>query len=53
MTKVSRTFRIDIELSRQLDKITVPPYTYTWHLEQAIANYGPIKKLIKSKSKEG
>lgn len=39
MTKVSRTFRLDQSLSKKLDKITVPPYTYTWHLEQALKAY--------------
>lgn len=39
MTKVSRTFRIDIELSKKLDKVTIPPYTYTWHIEKALEAY--------------
>jgi hypothetical protein len=45
MAKVSRTFRLDQDLSKKLDKITVPPYTYTWHIEQALNGYGPIKGL--------
>ena len=39
MTKVNRTFRIDEDLSKKLNDITVPPYTYTWHLEKALTAY--------------
>jgi len=39
MNKVSRTFRIDEDLSKRLNAITVPPYTYTWHLERALEAY--------------
>jgi hypothetical protein len=45
MTKVSRTFRLDQELSKALDKITVYPITLTYHVEQALAQYKPIKML--------
>ena len=47
MTKIPRTFRIDQELSRALDKITVYPITLTYHVEQALSQYKPIKSLIK------
>ena len=49
MSKVSRTFRIDRELSRRLDKITIPPYTFTWHIEKALEDYLPNKtQVVKS-----
>lgn len=47
MTKINRTFRVDKELSRALDKITVYPITLTYHVECALAQYKPIKALIK------
>jgi hypothetical protein len=46
MGKVARTFRIEAELSSKLNQIVEAPYTYTWHLEQALKNYAPIKKLM-------
>ena len=45
MTKVSRTFRLDQDLSKKLDKICVRHGDVTWHLEQALNGYGPIKLL--------
>ena len=52
MGKVSRTFRIDSELSSKLNRIVEAPYTYTWHLERALEAYDPIKKLESEKAKE-
>ena len=51
MTKINRTFRLDQELSRALDKICVRHGDKTYHLEQALSQYKPIKALIK-KEKE-
>lgn len=39
MTKINRTFRLDEDLSKKLNDITVPPYTYTWHLQKALEAY--------------
>ena len=51
MTKINRTFRLDKELNRALDKICVRYGDKTYHIEQALSNYGPIKVLIE-KEKE-
>jgi len=51
MTKVSRTFRLDIELSKRLDRITTPPYTFTWHLEKALEAYLADAEAAKAKAK--
>lgn len=51
MIKVSRTFRIDKDLSTKLDKITEYPITLTYHVEQALAQYKPIKALIKKEQR--
>lgn len=54
MTKVSRTFRIDRKLSKALDKITEYPITLTYHIEQALAQYEPIRAaIIAEKPKDG
>ena len=37
--KVSRTFRLDKELSQGLDKICVRHGDVTWHIEQALKDY--------------
>ena len=39
MTKVSRTFRIDQELSKALDKLHKRQGDYTYHVEQALKAY--------------
>ena len=41
MTKINRTFRLDKELSRALDKICVRHGDITWHLEGALRAYIP------------
>ena len=56
MTKVNRTFRLDQDLSQKLDKICVRHGDVTWHIEQALNGYGPIKKLAvpqKAKKRNG
>ena len=47
MTKVSRTFRIDQKLSTALDKLYTRHGDNTFHVEQALSQYGPIKALEK------
>ena len=47
MTKVSRTFRIDQKLSTALDKLYTRHGDNTYHVEQALSQYGPIKALEK------
>lgn len=47
MTKVSRTFRIDQKLSNALDKIYTRYGDITFHVEQALKDYPPIKEVIK------
>lgn len=46
MTKVSRTFRIDPKLSTALDIIHTRSGDYTWHVEAALSQYGPIKDVL-------
>jgi len=47
LTKVSRTFRFDLELSKKLDSICVRHGDKTFHIEQALsaylADYAPFK----------
>ena len=47
LTKVSRTFRLPLGLSKQYDSICVRHGDATWHIEQALiaymANYAPFK----------
>lgn len=46
MAKVSRTFRIDPKLSTALDIIHTRSGDYTYHLEAALSQYGPIKAVL-------
>tara|TARA_R110000851_G_scaffold303263_1_gene460802 strand:+ start:1650 stop:2270 length:621 start_codon:yes stop_codon:yes gene_type:complete len=46
MTKVSRTFRIDRSLSEAMDKIYARHGDNTYHIENALAQYGPIKAVV-------
>ena len=46
MQKIPRTFRLPREISANLDKICERHGDVTWHIEQALINYPPIKKLI-------
>ena len=43
MIKVSRTIRMDQEISKKLDSICVRHGDVTWHVEQALDEY--LKKL--------
>lgn len=43
MTKVNRTFRIDKDLSKALDKICVRHGDITWHIENSLRAYLPNK----------
>ena len=45
MTKVSRTFRLDIELSSALDKICVRYGDKTYHIENALRAYIPAAQM--------
>ncbi len=45
MTKVATTIRIEAELRASLNKICVRTGDQTYHIEQALRAYGPIKKL--------
>jgi predicted transcriptional regulator len=45
MSKVSRTIRLDRELSNSLDKVCVRHGDVTWHIEQALKDY--LDKLEK------
>ena len=49
MTKVNRTFRIDQELSKALDKLFTRHGDNTYHIECAMAQYAPIKAIITDK----
>ena len=59
MAKVNRTFRLDIELSRALDKICVRYGDKTYHVENALRAYIPtmeadnitIPSLVKPSTK--
>ncbi len=44
--KTPRTFRLETNLSKKLDQICERHGDVTWHLEQALKRYDPIKKLI-------
>jgi predicted transcriptional regulator len=44
MAKKSRTITIDKELSDKLDKICVRHGDVTWHIEQALLQYKPIRE---------
>ena len=46
MTKVKRTFSIDANLSKALDKLYQRHGDNTYHLERALSAYGPIKKAV-------
>lgn len=52
MTKSPRTFRIDQDLSSALDRLHKRQGDHTYHVEQALRAYPPIKKLLKGESKE-
>jgi len=39
MTKINRTFRLDKELSRALDKICVRHGDKTYHIERSLKEY--------------
>jgi hypothetical protein len=45
MSKVATTIRIEAELRASLNKICVRTGDQTYHIEQALRGYGPIKKL--------
>ena len=47
MAKVATTIRIEAELRASLNKICVRTGDQTYHIEQALRAYGPIKKLTK------
>ncbi len=52
MSKIATTIRIEAELRASLNKICVRTGDQTYHIEQALRAYGPIKKLAKAKPKE-
>lgn len=55
MSKIATTIRIEAELRASLNKICVRTGDQTYHIEQALRAYGPIKKLTakpKQKSQE-
>ena len=45
MGKIATTIRIEAELRASLNKICVRTGDQTYHIEQALRAYGPIKKL--------
>lgn len=45
MGKIKTTIRIEAELRASLNKICVRTGDQTYHIEQALRGYGPIKKL--------
>jgi len=45
MPKVNRTFRLDSDLSKALDKICVRYGDKTYHVENALRAYPPIQEL--------
>lgn len=51
MGKVSRTFRIENDISRALTSICERHGDATWHVEKALSAYGPIKKLLAKPAK--
>ena len=51
MSKVATTIRIEAELRASLNKICVRTGDQTYHIEQALRAYGPIKKLTAKQSK--
>ena len=52
MPKVNRTFRLDSDLSKALDKICVRYGDKTYHVENALRAYPPIKELAPQPSKD-
>jgi hypothetical protein len=46
MSKVKTTVTIEASLKAALNKICVRTGDQTWHIEQALRAYGPIKKLL-------
>lgn len=49
MTKVSKTIRLPFDLNAQLDSICTRHGDVTWHIEQALLNYDPIRSLTNTK----
>ena len=47
MSKTRRTLTMDSDISRALSQICVRHGDATWHVEQALAAYKPIKTLLK------
>lgn len=52
MGKVATTIRIEAELRASLNKICVRTGDQTYHIEQALRAYGPIKKLAAKPKRE-
>lgn len=48
MNKSKRTFSLAPELSRALDILHKRQGDHTYHVEQALRAYGPVKKLLKA-----
>lgn len=46
MTKIATTIRIEAELRASLNKICVRTGDQTYHIEQALRGYPPIKKVM-------
>jgi len=46
MSKIRRTLTMDSDISRALSQICVRHGDATWHVEQALAAYKPIKQLL-------
>lgn len=53
MSKTVRSIRMDSELSKTLDSICVRHGDMTYHVEQALAAYAPIKKLLANDKPKG
>lgn len=51
MNKSSRTFRIAQDLSSALDQLHTRSGDHTYHVEQALRGYPPIKKILKDSAK--
>ncbi len=52
MPKVNRTFRLDKDLSKALDKICVRYGDKTYHVENALKAYPPIQEVTPKPSKD-
>ena len=53
MTKVNRTFRLDSDLSKALDKICVRHGDKTYHVENALRAYPAIQEVMPGPVKDG